>query len=310
MLKLFEPSRGGASASGYRAKGGYRGAAVNEAQNQEPELLIIGAGVGRTGTKSLKDALEILGFPCHHMYEVIRGGLTEVEKWSTVLRAKRRQILEQREDLDVSPAVWKDLLSGYTAAVDFPACIFYRDLKKLYPRAKVILTVRSRESWYASVRETIGATFTVPRYSFASTVWRWVDPFARAFATEIDGEIFLTWKLLEKSVDDPYKGMRDAELMMQCYEEHIRDVQRSINREDLLVMNVNEGWGPLCRFLQVEEPSEPFPRSNDKEEFIKRREKLFFYAVLIVAVPTVLCVLLFILLYRFTMSDIPRRKVI
>eukprot|EP00188_Purpureofilum_apyrenoidigerum_P001859 Plantae.Rhodophyta-Purpureofilum_apyrenoidigerum.ctg20757.p1 GENE.Plantae.Rhodophyta-Purpureofilum_apyrenoidigerum.ctg20757~~Plantae.Rhodophyta-Purpureofilum_apyrenoidigerum.ctg20757.p1 ORF type:complete len:299 (-),score=58.96 Plantae.Rhodophyta-Purpureofilum_apyrenoidigerum.ctg20757:236-1090(-) len=282
---------------------------ADRAENDVARLQVIGAGVGRTGTKSLRDALVILGYPCYHMFEVFRKGVPEVEKWRVVLQAKRREILKNEEKLEVPREAWMALFEEYKAAVDFPACIFYKDLKQQYPHAKVILTVRSRESWYASVEETIGASFTKRRYRFANAVLRHFSSFAKAFADDIDREVFVLWKLLRKGIDDPFLGVPDRQLMMQCFDEHIQEVKSSIPSEDLLIYNVNEGWGPLCRFLGVNEPTVAFPRGNDKAEFVKRRTRMVIAACVIVAVPIILCVMLLAGIYWLTDADVPRRTV-
>ena len=104
-------------------------------------LKIIGAGFGRTGTLSLKVALEELGFsPCYHMIEVFERP-ADIAVWEAAALGK--------------PIDWKALFAGYQATVDWPACIFYKELMQVYPDAKVLLTVRNPENWYESANSTI-----------------------------------------------------------------------------------------------------------------------------------------------------------
>jgi hypothetical protein len=112
---------------------------------------VIGAGFGRTGTMSLKVALETLGFdPCYHMTEVF----VHPEHAGFWISAWRRE-----------PADWDGVLGEYEAAVDWPACTFYEELMERHPDAKVILSVRDPERWYESVRNTIyELSVVIPRH--------------------------------------------------------------------------------------------------------------------------------------------------
>jgi hypothetical protein len=91
-------------------------------------LKVIGAGFGRTGTSSLKQALEDLGFgPCHHMTEVIAHP-QQVPVWEAAMNGE--------------PVEWEDVFHAYQSAVDWPSAAFYEPLMERYPDARVILTVR------------------------------------------------------------------------------------------------------------------------------------------------------------------------
>ena len=102
---------------------------------------ILGAGFGRTGTNSLKDALELLGFgPCYHMYEVAKNP-SHVNIWN-------RAIDEKEVD-------WQDLFKEYQSAVDWPTVSFLPELLHEYPHAKVVLTLRDPEQWFETASNTI-----------------------------------------------------------------------------------------------------------------------------------------------------------
>jgi len=195
-------------------------------------LDVIGAGLGRTGTTSLKLALEQLGFVrCHHMSELI-------------LHPEQAPLWE-RAATD-QPVDWEEVLAGYRATTDWPACHFYKTLAALYPRAKVILTVRDPERWFESTQ----ATIFKPEF-LAATSARPNGGFVRDVLLSVfDGR------------------MHDRDHLIEVYERHNAEVRRTIAPERLLVYEVSQGWEPLCRFLGVPVPTGPFPRVNTTGDFI------------------------------------------
>lgn len=201
-------------------------------------LQIVGAGFGRTGTLSMKAALERLGYsPCYHMVEVIQNPLF-ADRW--IAAAEGRAV------------DWDIVFKGYKAAVDWPACAFYREIAAHFPNAKVILTVRDMQSWYESCRATIfGVMRLDPKHM----------PPHIAHAAHV-GHRIVTEKTFAGRLDD-------SDYCIAVHREHIEAVQRAISPERLLVFDVRDGWVPLCRFLNVAVPDEPFPRANEREEFGK-----------------------------------------
>ncbi len=195
-------------------------------------LQIIGAGFGRTGTASLKLALEQIGFdPCYHMSEVLQDP-SRIDLW---LRAA-----------DGNPD-WASLFEGYRACVDFPACSFYSQLAEAYPQAKVLLTVRDAGRWFDSVYATI------------------MSP---AFTRHIEPTPF--GELNRRVAWDLFDGrIHDREHMIACFERHVSQVQATIPADRLLVYEVKQGWEPLCSFLEVPVPDMPFPHVNTTEETSK-----------------------------------------
>lgn len=205
-------------------------------------LAVIGAGFGRTGTLSLKAALERLGFgPCHHMVELFQHP-EQIPVWDRAV--------------DGAKVDWDKLLAGYRSAVDWPACHFWRELADRYPAAKVILTVREPQAWYRSARATIFRFMEEPPND---------DPVQQAQGRLVRKMILQ--QTFGGSTDDP-------ELAIGVLRMHEEEVKRRIEPERLLVLDVAEGWPPLCRFLGVPEPEEPFPRANSKEEFEGRMEAM------------------------------------
>lgn len=201
-------------------------------------LALVGAGFGRTGTLSLKFALEQLGLSrCYHMMEVVEKP-DHVERWRAATAGR---------SVD-----WDALFADYRAAVDWPACAFWRTLAQHYPEAKVLLTVRDPEHWYESVEATIYRAMTRPLPE---------DHPARP-QREMAVEL-----ILQQTFGGRFE---DRDYAMGVYQRHNDAVQQSIPPERLLVYEVGEGWGPLCEFLGVATPNEAFPHVNSSEEFRDR----------------------------------------
>lgn len=194
-------------------------------------LEVIGAGFGRTGTMSLKVALEELGFgPCYHMIEVFEHP-EHVSLWEAAIRGE--------------PLHWEKIFGSYQAAVDWPTAAFYKELMKVYPHAKVLLTIRDPEKWYESTKNTLYPT---------------------EFASEPSPIMRMAAKLLwEQTFDGNFEDRRYA---IEVFKRHNEEVKKHVSPERLLVYEVKEGWKPLCEFLGVEIPEEkPFPHLNDTEAF-------------------------------------------
>ena len=199
-------------------------------------LKIIGAGFGRTGTHALKLALERLGFgPCHHMFEV-RDNPRQLPAWEALARG---------EAVD-----WNSVFEGYNAQVDWPGARYWRQLSEHYPDAKIILTVRPAICWYESVETTI-------------------YPFISRFKTHgSDNLRKLAAMAFETIVQQVFQGrLSDRAYAIDVYRRHILEVQGTIAPERLLTFSVSEGWGPLCGFLNVATPDEPFPHTNQRTIF-------------------------------------------
>ena len=192
-------------------------------------LRIIGAGLGRTGTMSMKLALEQLGLGrCYHMAELI-ADLSRLPQW---LRAA-----------DGAPD-WEAVFAGFTASVDYPGCTYWRELAAFYPDAKVLLTVRDADDWFDSTQATI---FSPPMR-------------ARIAGSPMDA-------FFQKAVFCDFGDrIDDRAFMTEAFERHNAAVRNSVPPERLLVYEVGEGWPRLCEFLGVPVPGAPFPRLNSREE--------------------------------------------
>ena len=192
-------------------------------------LRIIGAGLGRTGTMSMKLALEQIGLGrCYHMAELI-ADLSRLPQW---MRAA-----------DGAPD-WEAVFAGFTASVDYPGCTYWHELAAFYADAKVLLTVRDPNDWFDSTQATI---FSPPMR-------------ARIAGSPMDA-------FFQKAVlRDFGSGIDDRKFMTEAFERHNATVRSSVSPERLLVYEVGEGWPRLCEFLGVPVPSTPFPRVNSREE--------------------------------------------
>jgi len=191
-------------------------------------LSVIGAGFGRTGTESLKKALEIIGSgPCYHMYEV----LPDPERVA-IWRAAASGDLPD----------WDQVFADYNATVDWPAAHFWRELSAYFPAAKIILSVRDADAWYDSMDKTI---LQILRNS--------EDPES------------IGMKLI---ADGVFGGnITDRDHMIAVYNKTISDVQAEFGSDRLLTYELGSGWEPLCEFLDCAIPDQSYPRGNSSEEF-------------------------------------------
>jgi hypothetical protein len=195
-------------------------------------IQLVGAGLGRTGTMSLKLALErLLGGTCHHMMEVF-GRPDEVPVW--------------RAALDGGDVDYVDLLTDYTAIVDYPGAALWRELAAAFPHAPVLLSTRSSaDEWWQSAKSTI----LVRRHRVEDDRHRMVDAL---FQRSLGGDV------------------TDREAVIAAYEAHNAAVRSEIAPERLFEYQPGDGWAPLCAALGVPEPDEPFPHTNTREEFRER----------------------------------------
>ena len=205
-------------------------------------MRVIGSGFGRTGTTSMKAALELLGFGrCYHMQEVF--------KRPSHARAWGQWRPGHRPDLD-------RLFANFGAAVDFPAALVYDHLLERFPDAKVVHTVRDPDRWYESTAETIYRARDV----FRSAPLRYV-PQIRDLYQMLDVVIW----------DGLFDGrFEDRDHAIDVYEQWTNHVTSTVPADRLLIFDVADGWEPLCRFLEVPVPGCSFPRVNDKEIFQRR----------------------------------------
>lgn len=205
-------------------------------------LDIIGPGFGRTGTSSLKVALEHLGFgPTHHMFEV-RDNPAQVAKWQAVARGEQ-------------PG-WDSVFAGYRSQMDWPGARYWRELAANYPDARIVLTVRDAAEWYDSVAATILKLMAARGH---------IDDAHLAAVVEIANDIVVVGEFDGRLTDRDYAIAR--------FNAHNAEVQAAFGPERLLTFNVSEGWQPLCQFLGCEVPAISFPRLNSSRQFTEQEWK-------------------------------------
>jgi hypothetical protein len=198
-------------------------------------LKVIGSGLGRTGTLSLKAALTTLGVgPCHHMVEVFANPAS-VPLWVAAGKGQ---------------ADWEAIFDGFRSMVDYPGCRYWRELADYYPEAKVLHSVRDADEWFDSTQATIFA----PR-----------GP-GEGGGPPGMGEFFALMH------SDFAEHIHDRAFMTDYFRRHTEAVIAAIPPERLLVYEAGQGWEPLCAFLGAPIPDEPYPSENSRAEFISRVE--------------------------------------
>src|ERR687893_2288037 len=194
-------------------------------------MRVVGAGFRRTGTTSLKAALEVLGFgPSYSLSEVFANpehvGFWEAAGCPT------------REELD-----WAGFLARYGVAVDWPACSFYEELIEAFPQAPVILTVRDPPEWYESTRSTI---YELRRLTTGPLPVRAAFAFAGLFVPGVAGTVRLADRLVW---EDTFAGrFEDRAHAMEVFERHNEAVRRRGPPGEVLVFVRRGGVGALRRF--------------------------------------------------------------
>lgn len=199
-------------------------------------LKVIGSGFGRTGTKSMKHALETLGFgPCHHMYEVLPSDRQQ-RLWMGLMRG-------DAVDLE-------DVYEDFSSQVDWPGVHYWQEASQAFPGAKVVHTERDAGGWWTSFSTTIGKFFTV------------LDDLP------LPPHLIAMFQQIRKTIVDPTFGDHtDKASAIAAYRAHGARVRDSVAADRLLVFDVRQGWGPLCEFLRVDVPETPFPWTNLRADF-------------------------------------------
>ena len=202
-------------------------------------LGVIGAGFGRTGTNTLREALNQLGLgPCYHMYEAIQRP-DHIAIWQAAAEGKLPD--------------WDGLFEGFQSGVDWPVSRFWRELGEHYPEAKIILSERDPEAWFRSIDKTIFETWRLKKTP----------------------EEFVAIRRMTKALirDGVFGGeIEDKDHVIKVFKKNSADVRATFGPDRLLVFDPHEGWEPLCAFLGVPVPDETFPHTNTTADFLARRK--------------------------------------
>jgi len=194
-------------------------------------ISVVGAGVGRTGTHSLKVALErLLGGPCHHMVEVFPSP-EQRDGWTQAIAG--------------DPPDWWELLGGYRAIVDWPGAGFWPELSAAFPDSLVLLSVRDPEAWYRSASDTIFAGIGDAVAAGDPWMTAMVALFRERFCERLE----------------------DHDAMLDAFVRHNDAVRAAVPADRLLEWNAADGWEPICERLGVPVPDEPFPVTNSTSDF-------------------------------------------
>lgn len=210
-------------------------------------MKIIGVGFGRTGTLSTFTALNTLGYRCYHMFEVLenRANKHHLDFWHRVAHSEPGT---QHE--------WTEVLENYDATVDNPTCCVWRELVERYPDAKVILTLHpgGPEAWFKSTINTIYKT---------ELLWQF-----KVLAFFIPKMRMMTQMCRKLIWQRSHKGtMNNREQAIARYNQHIEEVIAEVPEDRLLIFSVDQGWEPLCGFLEKKAPDSDFPNVNDTQDF-------------------------------------------
>lgn len=215
-------------------------------------LKIIGTGLGRTGTYSLKLALEHLGFgKCYHMTELFQ----KPEGVKYFRQAEKGVSVE-----------WNELFRNYDSAVDYPVARYFRQITDYYKDAKVIHTYRKPSEWFESASRTIFMANKLPL--------KRLFKFAMLYPVKKEVRKRYPVFMYNRSLMKLEFGtdLTDKKFILKKFDQHTENVIKHLSSDRLLIFNPAEGWEPLCRFLGVNIPSENFPYSNTYKEFIEKVE--------------------------------------
>jgi hypothetical protein len=198
-------------------------------------LKVVGAGLGRTGTHSLKIALEqLLGAPCYHMLELLEHQ-DHLPAWEQAINGTLTD--------------WDAIFANYAAAVDWPEAAFWREVSAAYPDAVVLLSTREPDAWWKSANNTIWA---VMRRGAPPD-----DPFMQQWLGGIN-------QLLSERFTPNWQ---DADAAKAAYIAHNERVRAEIPKDRLVEWHPGDGWKPICDALGIAVPDEPFPHVNSTDEF-------------------------------------------
>ncbi|TPP60178.1 NAD dependent epimerase/dehydratase [Fasciola gigantica] len=213
--------------------------------------VLIGLGMGRTGTTSLKLALEtLLKRPCYHSSVVREQNPAHILTWQHIFQ----QLLADPQ-AEIIPEQIYSILDGFSASSGHPACALHRPLMEIYPKTKFVLGIRDSKSWLESLRATVLPKQGIKMPNQSSTLACFGAGFLQA--NTLSFRHSLGWDV----------DLDDDDVVMRAFEKRTEEIIKTIPSDRLLVYRIEQGWQPLCEFLQVPVPDLPFPWVNTREQF-------------------------------------------
>jgi Sulfotransferase domain len=208
-------------------------------------MKVIGAGLPRTATLSQHAAMELLGVkPVYHMATVFEKG--QAPEWRDVLDGRRSAA---------------DLLAGYEATVDWPGSYYAKDLAEAFPDAKIVLSERDPESWANSMVKTIWALFYADNLMrHLSDARSSIDPGWKSYLAMME-EMWHNAGLFKDGSETTPQHLAEA------FVRRNEEFKAALPSDRLLVWSAKDGWEPLCAFLELPVPNQPFPEINDSGHF-------------------------------------------
>ena len=242
---------------------------------------VIGAGLPRTGTLSLKTALaQLCSGKCYHMMDVLEGDQEDVDVWVKAAKG------------EMKPEDWRKYFDrkNYRAGVDFPFSLFYQDIMTAYPDAKVVMSTRDPKTWYSSVYHSIWQVHLLMASHPSIPLFLQLLDRRRPSPHDMHNII---GSIVPKGCDVSFKeaiegGPAVAEKFFTDWE---AEVSRVVPEEKLLVTTAAEGWSPLCKFLGLPIPETDYPRVNDTASIQRMiRNIKIFNNIVIFVIPTTIAV--------------------
>ncbi|CAH8864565.1 unnamed protein product [Trichobilharzia szidati] len=220
-----------------------------------PQIYAIGVGLPRTGTTSLHAALEILYHGrCYRLFEDMRTRRDDVAKWQRLMDEAKSS-----KNAIINKNTVYEILSGFNSMVDLPGSVLHKEMLQIFPNAKFILSWRDKHEWLSSIRETI----SLPRKEL--------------FAEGIVGQFIIGLLVgtgMQQLIDNTlyyaygkeFDHHEDDETCLKLAELYIEKVKRNIPPDQLLIHHYKDGWEPLCKFLNLPIPQQPYPFKNERQE--------------------------------------------
>lgn len=235
------------------------------AKQDKDHVVLIGVGLPRTGTSSLKIAFEkLLGGQCYHMTSFIMEGTDfDQEHWTKALRGQTKS-----QD-------WIDFFKkrDCISCVDFPPAYFFKEIFQAIPNAKVVLSIRNPDTWHESVEESVMRTQRILRSFPASLVVGQKPGMTERLNTAYAMSTTPPQGFSHSLFGSIEAGKQESR---KFYDKWTEEVKKVVPKSQLLEFEVKQGWEPLCGFLGLPVPDQPFPRANDRETMAKTINKLRF----------------------------------